>query len=188
MRWIPLSFAFFIGLVSANPSDKFTELKAAIDTRQLEIALQSLKNEGTSGTLSDVEFHLLTSYFMSESGQPSKALELAEKAEFSTTGYESEIAEARARAFLQQGDLEKADQYASKALEKNGDSVIARLIRLQVESDLNNSLLATKFERLIEKPTTTKWFGWLILIRHLGSRNRIQLFQIRRLSNSVILD
>jgi serine protease Do len=163
MRWIALSFAFFAGLVSANPSDKFTELKAAIDTRQLEIALKNLKNEETNSTVSDVELHLLTSYFMSESGQPSKALELAEKAEFSTTGYESEIAEARARAFLQQGDLEKADQYASEALEKNGDSVIARLIHLQVESDLNNSLLATKFERLLEKTNNNQvvWMAYL---------------------------
>ena len=163
MRWIALSFTFFVGLVSANPSDQFTELKAAIDTRQLEIALQNLKNEETNSTLSDVEFRLLTSYFMSESGQPSTALEFAEKAEFSTTGYESGIAEARARAFIQQGDLEKADQYASKALEKNGDSVIARLIRLQVESDLNNSLLATKFERLLEKTNDNQvvWMAYL---------------------------
>jgi len=158
-----ITFALWVGIVSANPSENFSELKSTIDSRHLEAALKSLKAEETNNTLSDVEFLLLTSYFMTESGQPSKALQLAEKAEFSTTGYESEIAEARARAFLQQGDLEKADEYASLALERNADSVMARLIQLQVESDLNNSLLATKFERLLEKTNNSHivWMAYL---------------------------
>ena len=163
MRWIAISFMLLAGLVSANPSDEFVELKASIDTRNLEDALKNLKSEETNETLSDVEFLLLTSYFMSASGQPSKALELAEKAGFSTTGYESEIAEARARAFLEQGDLEQADDYAAISLDKNGDGVVPRLIRLQVESDLNNSLLATKFERLLEKTNNNPvvWMAYL---------------------------
>lgn len=166
MKWMTfwtLTCTLWVGFVSADPSEKFAELKASIDSRHLEAALQSLKEEETSNTLSDVEFILLTSYFMTESGQPSKALQLAEKAEFSTTAYESEIAEARARAFLQQGDLEKADEYAALALERNADSVMARLIQLQVESDLSNSLLATKFERLLEKTNNSHivWMAYL---------------------------
>ena len=163
MRWIAVIIVLLAGLASANPSDEFVKLKASIDTRHLEDALENLKSEETSETLSDVEFLLLTSYFMTASGQPSKALKLAEKAEYSTTGYESEIAEARARAYLQQGDLERADQYAANALEKNGDNVVARLIRLQVESDLNNALLTPKFERLLERTNGNQvvWIAYL---------------------------
>ena len=163
MTSLALVFSLWTALVIADPSTKFAELKSSIDTRQLEAALTSLKKEEANNILSDVEFLLLTSYFMTESGQPSKALELAEKAGFSTTGYESEIAEARARAFFEQGDLEQADRYAAIALEKNGDSVMARLIRLQVESDLNNSLLATQFERLIEK-TNNNHVVWMVYL------------------------
>ena len=163
MRWIAALLVLLAGLASANPSDEFVKLKASIDTRHLEDALKNLKSEETNKTLSDVEFLLLTSYFMTASGQPSKALELAEKAEYSTTGYESEIAEARARAYLQQGDLERADQYAANALEKNGDNVVARLIQLQIESDLNNALLTPKFERLLKRTNGNQvvWIAYL---------------------------
>lgn len=163
MRWIAALFVLLAGLASANPSDEFVKLKASIDTRHLEDALKNLKSEETNKTLSDVEFLLLTSYFMTASGQPFKALKLAEKAEYSTTGYESEIAEARARAYLQQGDLERADQYAANALEKNGDNVVARLIQLQIESDLNNALLTPKFERLLKrtKGNQVVWIAYL---------------------------
>ena len=163
MRWIAALLVLLAGLASANPSDEFVKLKASIDTRHLEDALKNLKSEETNKTLSDVEFLLLTSYFMTASGQPSKALKLAEKAEYSTTGYESEIAEARARAYLQQGDLERADQYAANALEKNGDNVVARLIQLQIESDLNNALLTPKFERLLKKTNGNQvvWIAYL---------------------------
>lgn len=163
MRWIAALLVLLAGLASANPSDEFVKLKASIDTRHLEDALKNLKSEETSETLSDVEFLLLTSYFMTASGQPSKALKLAEKAEYSTTGYESEIAEARARAYLQQGDLERADQYAANALEKNGDNVVARLIQLQIESDLNNALLTPKFERLLKRTNGNQvvWIAYL---------------------------
>ena len=163
MRWIAALFVLLAGLASANPSDEFVKLKASIDTRHLEDALKNLKSEETNKTLSDVEFLLLTSYFMTASGQPSKALKLAEKAEYSTTGYESEIAEARARAYLQQGDLERADQYAANALEKNGDNVVARLIQLQIESDLNNALLTPKFERLLKRTNGNQvvWIAYL---------------------------
>ena len=153
----------WVALATADPSGKFSKLKSIIDTRQLEAALKGLKQEESNDLLSDVEFLLLSSYFMTESGQSSKALELAEKAEFSTTGYESEIAEARARAFFQQGDLEQADRYAVIALKKNGDNVMARLIRLRVESDLNNSLLAPQFERLIEK-TNNNHVVWIVYL------------------------
>ena len=163
MRWIAALFVLLAGLASANPSDEFVKLKASIDTRHLEDALKNLKSEETNKTLSDVEFLLLTSYFMTASGQPFKALKLAEKAEYSTTGYESEIAEARARAYLQQGDLERADQYAANALEKNGDNVVARLIQLQIESDLNNALLTPKFERLLKRTNGNQvvWIAYL---------------------------
>jgi serine protease Do len=163
MRWIAALFVLLAGLASANPSDEFVKLKASIDTRHLEDALKNLKSEETNKTLSDVEFLLLTSYFMTASGQPFKALKLAEKAEYSTTGYESEIAEARARAYLQQGDLERADQYATNALEKNGDNVVARLIQLQIESDLNNALLTQKFERLLKRTNGNQvvWIAYL---------------------------
>ena len=163
MRWIAALFVLLAGLASANPSDEFVKLKASIDTRHLEDALKNLKSEETNKTLSDVEFLLLTSYFMTASGQPSKALKLAEKAEYSTTGYESEIAEARARAYLQQGDLERADQYATNALEKNGDNVVARLIQLQIQSDLNNALLTQKFERLLKRTNGNQvvWIAYL---------------------------
>lgn len=163
MRWTAALFVLLAGLASANPSDEFVKLKASIDTRHLEDALKNLKSEETNKTLSDVEFLLLTSYFMTASGQPSKALKLAEKAEYSTTGYESEIAEARARAYLQQGDLERADQYAANALEKNGDNVVARLIQLQIESDLNNALLTPKFERLLKRTNGNQvvWIAYL---------------------------
>jgi len=163
MRWIVALLVLLAGLASANPSDEFVKLKASIDTRHLEDALKNLKSEETNKTLSDVEFLLLTSYFMTASGQPSKALKLAEKAEYSTTGYESEIAEARARAYLQQGDLERADQYAANALEKNGDNVVARLIQLQIESDLNNALLTPEFERLLKRTNGNQvvWIAYL---------------------------
>ena len=166
MTWrallILLSTAWF-STASADPSDKFLQLKKSIDTQQLEQALLELKREETNNTLSDVEFLLLTSYFMAESGKPSKALEFAEKAEFSTTGYESEIAEAKARAFLQQGDLEQADEYADLSLVSDGDNVMSKLIRIQVESDLSNILLATQFEDLLEKTNNNPavWIAYL---------------------------
>ena len=71
MRWIAVIIVLLAGLASANPSDEFVKQKASIDTRHLEDALKNLKSEETNETLSDIEFLLLTSFFMTASGQPS---------------------------------------------------------------------------------------------------------------------
>ena len=159
-RIFPLLLAFSVPVFG---SDKFDLIKEIIDSRQLEKALIALKDPEIETLVSTPEFLLLTSFFFTESGQPSKALEYAEKAEFSTTGYESEIAEAKARAFLRQGDLSRAEDLADTAITKDPDSIMGRVVRIQVKSALTNTFLATEFERLLldTNDNPSVWIAYL---------------------------
>ena len=87
-------------ITAADQSDDFAKIKALIDELALETAVSEMKIQSASNAISDVELNILTAMFFAESGQPGKALKIIEKTKYTTTQFESELAEAQARSFF----------------------------------------------------------------------------------------
>lgn len=161
-------FAFAIAIfvnsfASAETSDKFIEIRRQIDEFALEKALSSMKVASATNAMPEIELTLLSAMFFAESGQPGKALQMIDKAEFMTTGYASELSEVRARAFFKQGDFAKADDYAAAAIQSDKSNRAAYLIELKVDGELTNALQEEQFENLLRASSNDRsvWFAYL---------------------------
>jgi serine protease Do len=148
---------------SADSSEQFSAIKALIDERALEHALREMKSQTESKQLDDAGLAILSGMFLAESGQPGKALKIIETAEFSTTQYGSEIAEAKARAYFKQGALSRADEFAAVALKEDPSNRSARLITLKVAGELSSSLQEQDLEKLLTASNNDRavWLTYL---------------------------
>lgn len=156
-------FSLITSTVWANTHSHFDSIRALIDERALESAITKMKQSAEKELLNDAEVTILSAMFFAESGQPGKALELIQKAEFMTTQFESEIAEARARAYFKQGDLNKAYEMASTAINKDNSNRAAQLILIKVDGELSGTLQNNAFEKLLRESNNQPavWLAYL---------------------------
>lgn len=149
--------------VYASPSNSYQAVKALVDTLALEVALEQMRAKRLENEISETELTLLSSMFFTESGRPSRALELAKKAEFMTTQFESEIAEVKARAYFKLGDLKNAELYANAAISADQGNISAQIITINVAGELAGTLQADAFEKLLRSTSdnTAVWRAYL---------------------------
>jgi len=147
----------------ANDESHFNAIKVLIDERGLESALSQMKAKSEGGHLSDVEVAILSAMFFAESGNPAKALGIIEKAEFTTTQFESEIAEAKARAYFKQGNLDKASKFAQEAFDLDRSNRSALLILIQASGELAGAVQRDSFEKLLRESNNDRsvWLAYL---------------------------
>ena len=149
--------------VTANENSQFNSIRALIDERALESAVSAMKQKSEDGSLLDVELAILTAMFFTQSGQPAKALGIIEKAEFTTTQFESQIAEAKARAYFKQGNFDKASEFAQEAFDLDQSNRSAQLILIQVNGELVGAVQQDSFEKLIRESNDDRsvWLAYL---------------------------
>ena len=149
--------------VSANTNPHFDAIRALIDDRALESAIAEMKLKADKDLLDNAQVTILSAMFFAESGQPGKALDLIDKAEFMTTQHETAIAEAKARAYLKQGDLSKAYEMAQSALDQDNGNLVARLIMVEVDGEVSGTLQRQPYEQLLRQSSNDPlvWLSYL---------------------------
>lgn len=125
---------FLIGIFFSGQGNTttFDEIQKLIANKNLDLAISRLKLEN-SLELTATELLILEADLYVATGSPSKAIDSYSTARFRSLSHTDRVDSGLASAYLALGEIQKARDYAVKALRANPDLISPRLIFISLE-------------------------------------------------------